>query len=308
MTKMIALVVTHNRLEKLQTTLSAILSQQIEGVLVVNCGSTDGTETWLNAHTDRRVAAYHTDNLGGAGGFALGVKQALAQWDFDWLLLFDDDAYADADLIEHFLSQPRDDSDLVAAQVQDRQGNWPLMNRVLKIYPKTVAQIFQYVFQRDRFLAEPNQYQSIALGSFVGLFVRRSVLERTQTHLDPHLFVYFDDAHYTLSCTDQGYRYLYDPKLKFTHDIPAVQTIVPWKFYLLARNQFVQKLNYASKTAFYVHTAIRTLSWGVKAVRNTDRRSACLALWRGTQDGYRGDFSVTQSSDPVRAILKRVGQ
>jgi GT2 family glycosyltransferase len=72
MKRLIAVVVTYNRLGKLQETVARLLDvpvDALEKVLVVNNASTDGTGDWLAAQRDPRLIVEHmSDNLGGAGG------------------------------------------------------------------------------------------------------------------------------------------------------------------------------------------------------------------------------------------------
>ncbi|MBK8785130.1 MAG: glycosyltransferase [Chitinophagaceae bacterium] len=54
MEKVVAVVVTYNRLALLSECITALRNQSrpLDGILVINNGSTDGTEEWLNAQPD----------------------------------------------------------------------------------------------------------------------------------------------------------------------------------------------------------------------------------------------------------------
>ena len=98
--KITAVVVTYNRLEKLKKVIESVRSQtaSLLQILVVNNGSTDGSREWLESQND--IYLINQGNLGGAGGFNTGMKQAVLNGtDYVWIM--DDDVYP------HFLS-PQD--------------------------------------------------------------------------------------------------------------------------------------------------------------------------------------------------------
>jgi hypothetical protein len=85
-----AVIVTYNRLSLLKECVEAIRNQsrKTDAILVINNGSTDGTEEWLNSQDD--VITVTQDNAGGAGGFSRGIKEAYNRG-YDWFWCMDDD-------------------------------------------------------------------------------------------------------------------------------------------------------------------------------------------------------------------------
>lgn len=94
-----ALVVTYNRLNLLKECIEALKSQSTrpEAIIVVNNGSTDGTEAWLASQND--LIIYNQQNVGGAGGFNRGIKEAFDAG-FDWIWVMDDDGYPALNCLE----------------------------------------------------------------------------------------------------------------------------------------------------------------------------------------------------------------
>lgn len=76
--KLVAVVTTYNRLNELRITLERLLAvakDSLGAVVVVNNCSSDGTEEWLNTQQDPRLLVHHSEcNLGGAGGFEVGMR------------------------------------------------------------------------------------------------------------------------------------------------------------------------------------------------------------------------------------------
>lgn len=107
--RVVAVVVTYNRLELLQRLVDRLDAvPDLAEVLVVDNASTDGTGEWLAdraAASDGRVHARTlADNLGGAGGFHDGLAWALER-DADLAWLMDDDGLPDPDCLATLLEQ-----------------------------------------------------------------------------------------------------------------------------------------------------------------------------------------------------------
>lgn len=92
--KVVAVVVTYNRKKLLKECINALLRQTYSplDILIIDNASTDGTNKLVKEFTSVRVVYVNTGkNLGGAGGFQFGVKEA-AKRNYDYLWLMDDDS------------------------------------------------------------------------------------------------------------------------------------------------------------------------------------------------------------------------
>lgn len=97
----VAVVVTRNRPQLLAQALNALLTQTRppSGIIVVDNASGLETQQLLATHNDVKVHRLE-ENVGGAGGFAIGIESALADG-ADWIWLLDDDAIARPDALAH---------------------------------------------------------------------------------------------------------------------------------------------------------------------------------------------------------------
>jgi len=102
MEKVVAVVVTYNRLVLLAKCITALRNQSrpIDHILVINNGSTDGTEAWLKTQSD--VSYFTQNNIGGAGGFSTAIKKAYESG-FEWIWCMDDDGMPQQDALENLL-------------------------------------------------------------------------------------------------------------------------------------------------------------------------------------------------------------
>jgi rhamnopyranosyl-N-acetylglucosaminyl-diphospho-decaprenol beta-1,3/1,4-galactofuranosyltransferase len=128
-------VVTHNRLPLLQECLQAIQEQtrQVCGIIVVNNGSSDGTAEWLLGQ--QKLTVISQPNLGGAGGFNTGIRQARDSG-ASWIWCMDDDTIPQADCLEkllvasNFPSRSSNDAPvLLCSRVKWTDGTDHRMNR-----------------------------------------------------------------------------------------------------------------------------------------------------------------------------------
>ncbi|HEX8463436.1 MAG TPA: glycosyltransferase family 2 protein [Abditibacterium sp.] len=100
-----AIVVTRNRLALLQECLAALRAQtrRPDEILVIDNASDDGTREYLNAQTD--LVVIHQGNVGGAGGFHRGIKEAYGRG-HDWFWCMDDDTIPAPDALETLSAAP----------------------------------------------------------------------------------------------------------------------------------------------------------------------------------------------------------
>src|SRR5581483_12157335 len=104
-----AVIVTNNRLKWLQPCIAACRSQTraLNEMIIINCGSTDGTREWLDGQSD--LTTVHQANIGAAGGVRLGIQLAYDKG-HDWIWVLDDDCLPDSDallkLVEAIAARP----------------------------------------------------------------------------------------------------------------------------------------------------------------------------------------------------------
>lgn len=82
MEKVVAVVVTYNRKKLLEENIKALLEQEDKDfdILIVDNSSTDGTQEMVEKYKTDKLKYINTGkNLGGAGGFNFGVRQAIKQ-------------------------------------------------------------------------------------------------------------------------------------------------------------------------------------------------------------------------------------
>lgn len=249
--RLVAVVVTHNRLAQLQRTLDRLLQADpahLQAVVVVDNCSTDGTGAWLDRQGDPRLHVEHSaDNLGGAGGFAVGMRRAMERFDPDWLVVMDDDARPHADALAAFHDMDRTGHEAVAAAVYFPDGTICDMNRPSRNPFWRGRDFLRTLWQgRAGFHLGPEAYadpegRDIDVTSFVGFFVSRRGIALAG-YPDPALFLYADDGLYTLGLRRAGGRILFAPGVRFEHECSTFGVAQRgrfrplWKTYYYHRN------------------------------------------------------------------------
>ncbi len=299
MRRLVALVVTHNRLEQLKVTVVRLLESppnHLERLVICDNASDDGTAAWLAGLDDPRVdVVTRAENGGGAAGFEDGMRHAVARYDPDWLVLMDDDGRPDAAALARFHAMDVRDWDAVAAAVYYPDGAICDMNRPSK-NPFWHKQVFlRSLVQfggRDGFHLSPADYTgtdplSIDITSFVGLFLSREAIAKAG-YPDGGLFLYGDDGLYTLRLRKAGGRIAFAPAIRFEHACstfhgPRFSPL--WKVYYYHRN-LLFLYAHAAGWAFWPLMVLVVPKWLSKARAHRGTRVIFLrllakAIWDG---------------------------
>lgn len=213
MTKIAAVVVTYNRKELLEENLIALGKQKCKGegfsellkelgkitfeIIVVDNASTDGTKEVVRDFEKKHPQKIHyiqlEENLGGAGGFYHGMKEALAQG-FDYVWIMDDDTIPKEDALEMLLKAlcyHPNPFGFFASKVLWVDGTECLMNQVHPIAKEKQ----RGVIDNEKLLKEMGS--PIDQASFVSLFFDSKAVAKLGLPLKEY-FIWGDDKEYTL--------------------------------------------------------------------------------------------------------------
>ena len=103
MREILAIVATYNRKDLLNKCLNKLKNQtQPLDVLVIDNGSTDGTEQLIKIRYPDIIYFNTHINLGGAGAFNLGIKKGV-MLGYKYLWIMDDDTFPDEFALENFI-------------------------------------------------------------------------------------------------------------------------------------------------------------------------------------------------------------
>lgn len=248
LTNLDVVIVTYNRLEKLKKTLLYYSEQtaSFRNLIIVNNCSSDGTNDFLTEWIDNNrnnpkfnpIVIHPNENLGGSGGFYIGEKKAMSL-DPDWILVADDDAYPDPDMIENFYDfiKSHDISAISAicgaVLNADRSVCYYHRSRII------IKKGYHFILENST----PEDYESpffdIDVLSYVGAFIKAKVLGEVGL-VNKDYFIYADDGEHSIRLREKG-KLICVPSIKILHDSGQETSskdtdIFTWRDYYATRN------------------------------------------------------------------------
>lgn len=190
--KVIVVVVTYNRKVLLKECLDALLSQKYQNfnILVIDNASTDGTKEYIEDVIDNEKVLYKNTgaNIGGAGGFNYGMKEA-CKFKCDYIWIMDDDTIVKEDSLEKLLLADKllkGNYGFLSSSVLWKDGKTPcVMNR---------QKITKNWYEKSNYL----KYSIIKTyySTFVSFFIKKETVKKEGLPIK-EFFIWGDDVEYT---------------------------------------------------------------------------------------------------------------
>ncbi len=284
--RVVAVVVTWNRRELLAESLRAVQAQssQPSRIVVVDNASDDGTASTLRDDFTGLDVTTASSNLGGAGGFALGLDRAL-RTDCDAVWLLDDDTVPTPSALAELLSARRDYAHstpaLVASRVVWTDG---------RDHPMNTPRPKPGVRARETADAEAVGCMPIRSASFVSVLVDAGATRECGLPIADY-FLWNDDFEFTTRLI-RGRRALYCPASVVVHKTAtfgSTNADPGSRFYYEVRNKVwlfgrSSGLSPAEKVLYGGSTLRR---WGRTILASADRATLLRSLWAGLGAGIR---------------------
>jgi len=243
-------VVTYNRADLLEQMLRGLgaLERPADLVLVVDNASTDHTPEVLARCLERSTVpglevVRTAENLGGAGGFHLGMRTAYERG-LERIWVMDDDVVPATDCLEVLLAQDEDclfsvREDAGGALAEKAATHFDL-RRPWVVKPKT--EMVETAYGTRAAMPERVELANVA---FEGLMVRRAVVEAIGLP-DPAFFIFYDDVDFALRARRAGFRIWALRDAVLVRQLPFDQQhdLAGWKGYYMYRNLFVVHARY----------------------------------------------------------------
>lgn len=192
-----AVVVTYNRVNYLKKCLNHILKQStpVNHIVVIDNYSTDDTQDFMSNSINEKIFYYRMDkNLGGAGGFAEGIKRAYKLGD-EFLWLMDDDTIPQKEALSELLA---------ADYVLD--GNWSFLSSNIRWINDDIAVMNELTTSKNWAQKISLNLVGVQTGTFVSILISRRSVAEYGLPLS-QFFIWGDDTEYTLRISQhhQGY-------------------------------------------------------------------------------------------------------
>lgn len=301
--KIAIVLCTFNRMNCLKIALQRYENQTIKPdfMIIVNNASTDGTEEYLNVWKEKptsfeKIVIHNKQNLGGSGGFSVGVEEAL-KLDCDYMFLADDDAYAEPKVLEELHKAD--------TYLNKKQANIAAL--CTAIYNGSERELsHRCIVRQGLFNVKLDWIQEKAylknifrvdIFTFVGACIKKSVVKKIGLPKSQY-FIYYDDAEYCMRIRQYGEIYCV-PNSIMHHDIGHDRRS-SWKDYYDTRNWIDLVKSYFPKRNVFgtvVKMYIKRCSILAKLFRNRDRKHRYMC-WIAIQDGLNGRLGIHESYNP----------
>lgn len=260
--KIAILIVSFNRRDYVLKNIEAIknLNYKEYDVMLFDNGSSDGTiEAVERLHT--HVLIYKsTENLGGAGGFAAGLRHA-HELNYEYIWCLDDDGYPQHDALSMLVDEIKKTNSIAIlgtriipiTQNETKTVNfWPIHGK----YDKKSKSIIKFSESDKHHIIKNNLSYETATVALLGMFISRKVIDKIGYPLKD-LFISNDDVEYCLRAWLNDIPVILVQKSILFHPPNVLMKIVfmgkklelailaPWKLYYYVRNSI-----YISKKYF----------------------------------------------------------
>ena len=189
--KTAAVVVTYNRKDLLEKCIDRLRQQKNAAcdIIIVDNASTDGTADMIKCQYNVPEVIYMNTgaNLGGAGGFQYGVKQAvLLGYEYVWIM--DDDTLPQETALYELFEADR-----------ELNGKWGFLSSVAYWTDGSICRmniqkknIFKHIGEKEY----RKKYSFVKMCSFVSLLVKAEVIREIGLPIGEY-FIWTDDYEYT---------------------------------------------------------------------------------------------------------------
>ncbi len=286
MEKVIAVVVTYNRSKLLCECITALRNQtrKLDGIIVVNNGSTDDTEQWLKQQSD--IQFITQKNVGSSGGFSTGINWAFKQ-NYTWMWLMDDDGYPKQDALENILAADN--------------GQMRLMN--CAVIDKEDKKSFVWKTQNYKSIDEVNTTIIEGIGHpFNGTMLHRKIVERVGVP-QPKFFLWGDETEYYYRitkinkipvCTIANSIH-YHPSTAFSLK-QDWDYATGWKMYYYVRNRFfIHQVKFNNKAFAFINYACFLVAFTglIMLYQKTNKLKKISFLAWPVADAFTNNFTAT---------------
>ena len=299
------LIVSFNRREYVLKNIEAVqeLVYKHFDVILFDNGSTDGTIEAVE-HLYKHVKVIKSnENLGGAGGFAEGLRQAYdVGYEYIWCL--DDDGYPQPDALSILIKEIEINSTpmilgtrIIPIKTGDNAIHfWPIHGK----YDKHTKRIKQFdTTEKEEIIREKKSFETASV-ALLGMFISRSVIQKIG-YPQADLFLSNDDVEYCLRAWTHNIpvklvqnAILFHPPnttMKINLLIKKIDVILmaPWKLYYYVRNTVYVSKRYFCLPVYFKFILISFIVIIQSVFANKGQKYLTLkAGFIGLNHGFRG--------------------
>lgn len=286
-----AVVVTYNRVDLLSKCLQALEQQDLkpDEIIVIDNASTDETMTVVTDRFSSATYVHLKENLGGAGGFSVGVDIAIDRG-HTWAWLMDDDGIPHQSALKYLVAAKDESTAFVAAKVVDFDGRLNLGNMSRSVTDLDMIQLE----------AGTEDLIKVDSATFVGVLINLRFAMQTHLPLED-FFIWFDDEEYTKRLSKLGRAWIV-PKAIMTHPMAPGSNPMGWKLYYYVRNRIWLRREQHYSVSSQLKGLVRIAITSLKQLRLT---SSYTSWFHNVLRGYRDGLTKAPNHSEVGSMLDR---
>ena len=289
--KVFIIVLNWNGKEVLEECLQSIekLDYPNYEVIVVDNGSTDGSQDMVKNKFSYDHLIENGMNLGWGGGMNVGVEYAMNK-DANYAFILDNDIIVDEHCLSELVKAAESSQDIGIAGPKILFYHEP--NKIWYI-----GGAIDLKKGRNPQIAhgeiDKGQYDKKREIDYTGIFLlKRCVIEK-EGAFDTRFFVYYEDADYCLRAQRAGFKICYIPKAKVWHKVEAStgDTLNYNQIYYMTKNRFLFMKQHATRRQYlsFLVSFFGFQFWFTSGVHIVYHRNinAFIAFFRGVIDGVK---------------------
>jgi GT2 family glycosyltransferase len=271
-------------------------------IVVVDNGSTDGSQQSIEKAFPEVVLIYNETNLGFTGGNNVGIRYAL-QHNAEYVWLLNNDTIVEPQTLSTLIETAEGSADI------------GMVSPIVHFYDqpdKVQLSCWYFDLENRRFTEQLEaRRNNNTLLAGTALLIKRAVIEKIGC-LDDRFFAYGEDFEYSVRSFRAGYRNALEPAAKIFHKAPVLEDMCAKRpahyFYYMIRNDHLfwfsyirgmQRISYVRRHA--ADAIVQAAS--CKDLGFLESMDACLdGLW----GAWLGVTGVWDKNVRMPTILKRV--
>lgn len=277
-------VVTYNRCDFLKRNIQKLNVQtyKYDKIIIVNNNSTDNTKEYLNTLFDSKFFVIDNDeNLGGAGGFSVGMKYAFDDGaDFVWMM--DDDAMPHTTALEELMKYATPNHIYSSLAINGQNPSW-----------------VTYLIDEKKSVNSINEIPNISEVKslpFLGFLTSKEIYKQIGLP-DSKYFILVDDTEYCMRAQKLGFKtficgksYIDHPKAlyqeyKFFGKKINYVSLPPWKRYYDTRNRIFLAKKYFGFKLYYQTLPSLIIRFLISLAIQPNKFQQIKAYFWGVYDG-----------------------
>lgn len=325
MKKVGIVICNYNKADMVKNCIKAVLENRFRDydVFVVDNASTDASvsvieKTYLDTHSasyDERVhLIVNKDNLGGSGGFNVGLRRLL-QGEYAYFMCIDNDAYLDENAIgalyEHLEQNPG--TGIAASRIYHLENPDVVQNYGQKINFEGFYTEVEYLgaFEGED-MPEVNYSDGVPACS---LMIRREVVEKIGI-LPEENFLYWDDTEWCYRCKLAGYQVASIGASQALHsmgarkeDVSTFPTYYAWRNWIRFFIKFTPEEKWFDMVETFLQSLFQAQYEGL-LTGQLEKADTIMAAYDDAIHGITGKagngriFSISSNYDTYRAFLE----